>query len=57
MCKVTVNAKPYELTFMSFVQGDDTTLQVCRKCAYKEAYGTKGMVKAMKEKTIEKETN
>ena len=57
MCKATVNTKPYELTFMSFVCGEDKTLQVCRRCAYKEAYGTKGMGKAMKEKEIEEETN
>jgi hypothetical protein len=32
-------------------------MDVCRKCAYKEAYGTKGMSKAMKENEIEKEGN
>jgi hypothetical protein len=51
------NSKPYELTFVSFVGSEDTVINVCRKCAYKEAYGTKGMVKAMKESTIEKESN
>ena len=57
MCKKVTNSKPYELTFISFVGSEDTTLSVCRKCAYKETYGTKGMVKAMKESEIEKETN
>tara|TARA_R100000742_G_C4271036_1_gene89855 strand:+ start:758 stop:922 length:165 start_codon:yes stop_codon:yes gene_type:complete len=49
------NSKPYELTQMSFVGAKDNILSVCRKCAYKEAYGTKGMVSAMKENTIEQE--
>jgi len=57
MCKKVENNKPYELTQVSFVGSEDIILSVCRKCAYKEAYGTKGMVKAMKEKRIEKETN
>jgi hypothetical protein len=50
------NSKPYELTLISFVGIEDTVLSVCRRCAYKEAYGTKGMVGAMRGKTIEKET-
>jgi len=33
----------------------DTNLDVCRKCAYREVYGTKGMVTAMKENLIEEE--
>ena len=57
MCKKVSNIKPYELTLVSFVGSEDTILSVCKKCAYKEAYGTKGMVGAMREKTIEKETN
>ena len=55
MCQTTVNTKPYELTLVSFVGNKNTILQVCRKCAYKETYGTKAMVKAMREKTIEQE--
>jgi len=55
MCKKVANSKPYELTLVSFVGSEDTVLSVCRKCAYKETYGTKGMVKAMKESKIEKE--
>ena len=54
MCSLITNIKPYELTQMSFVGDEDNVLSVCRKCAYKETYGTKGMVKAMREKTIEK---
>ena len=55
MCKKVSNHKPYELTFVSFTGLKDTVLSVCRKCAYKETYGTKGMVKAMRESQIEKE--
>jgi hypothetical protein len=55
MCKKVTNSKPYELTFVSFTGLKDTVMDVCRKCAYKEAYGTKGMVKAMRENKIEKE--
>jgi hypothetical protein len=55
MCSQVSNSKPYELTQMSFVGAKDNVLSVCRKCAYKEAYGTKGMVTAMKERKIEQE--
>ena len=55
MCKKVANSKPYELTFVSFTGLEDTIMDVCRKCAYKETYGTKGMVKAMRENRIEKE--
>jgi|TARA_R100001530_G_scaffold23851_1_gene19454 hypothetical protein len=51
------NSKPYELTLVSFTGLEDTVLSVCKKCAYKETYGTKGMVKAMRENEIEKESN
>ena len=57
MCKKVSNSKPYELTQVSFVGSENKILSVCRKCAYKETYGTKGMVKAMKENRIEKETD
>ena len=30
-------------------------LIICRECAYREAYGSKGSVKAKKEKWLEKE--
>ena len=30
-------------------------LQICRECAYREKYGTKGMIKAKKENLLEKE--
>ena len=55
MCKKVVNTKPYELTLVSFTGLEDTVMKVCRKCDYKETYGTKGMVKAMGEDRIEKE--
>ena len=55
MCKRMSNSKPYELTLVSFTGLGDTTMDVCRKCAYKETYGTKGMGKAMRENRIEKE--
>ena len=57
MCKKVTNSKPYELTLVSFTGLEDTVMKVCKKCAYKETYGTKGMVKAMKESKIEKESN
>ena len=57
MCKKVTTTKPYELTLVSFTGLNDTVMEVCRKCAYKESYGTKGMSKAMKESQIEKETD
>jgi ribosome-binding protein aMBF1 (putative translation factor) len=32
-------------------------LNICRDCAYREKYGTKGMIKAKKEKLLEKESD
>ena len=32
-------------------------IMICRECAYKEKYGTKGMIKAKKEKLLEKESD
>ena len=55
MCEKVSNIKPYELTLVSFTGLKDITMEVCRKCAYKETYGTKGMVGAMRENKIEKE--
>ena len=55
MCKKVTHSKPYELTLVSFTGLKDTVMEVCRKCAYKEAYGTKGMDGAMREHRIEKE--
>ena len=57
MCEKIANSKPYELTLVSFTGLKNTVMEVCRKCAYKETYGTKGMVKAMKENKVEKETD
>ena len=55
MCKKVSNNKPYELTLVSFTGLKDIVMEVCKKCDYKETYGTKGMVKAMKERQIEEE--
>ena len=32
-------------------------LNICRECAYREKYGTKGMIKAKKEQLLEKESD
>ena len=32
-------------------------LNICRDCAYREKYGTKGMIKAKKEQLLEKESD
>ena len=37
----------------SWFTGDE--LNICRECAYREKYGTKGMIKAKKESLLEKE--
>ena len=39
----------------SWFTGDE--LNICRDCAYREKYGTKGMIKAKKEKLLEKESD
>jgi hypothetical protein len=57
MCSKVTNSRPYELTFISFTGIADNTMKVCRKCAYKETFGTKGMKNAMKGRIIEEETN
>lgn len=57
LCNKTYLNYPYELTFVSFMGTEDNTYTSCRKCSYKETYGTKGMVDKMKERTIEKEAN
>tara|TARA_R110002167_G_scaffold214328_2_gene419074 strand:+ start:406 stop:657 length:252 start_codon:yes stop_codon:yes gene_type:complete len=36
----------------SWFTGDE--LDICRDCAYRERYGTKGMIKARKENLLEK---
>ena len=55
MCGNSVITTPYELEFISFLGTENIKMIVCRKCGYKELYGTKKMKKAMKEKTIEQE--
>ena len=57
MCQKVSSIKPYELTLVSFTGLDDTVLKVCRNCAYKETFGTKGMIQAMREKVIEEKTD
>ena len=39
----------------SWFTGDE--LSICRECAYREKYGTKGMIKAKKENLLEKESD
>ena len=39
----------------SYFTGDE--LSICRECAYRERYGTKGMIKAKKEQLLEKESD
>ena len=39
----------------SYFTGDE--LDICRDCAYREKYGTKGMIKAKKEQLLEKESD
>ena len=39
----------------SYFTGDE--LSICRECAYREKYGTKGMIKAKKEQLLEKESD
>lgn len=55
MCGDKVITKPYELEFISLVGAENNKMIVCRKCGYKELYGSKKMKKAIKEKTIEQE--
>ena len=55
MCADVKNIKPYEMKLISFTGLEDITMIVCRKCAYRETFGTKGMVGAMRENLIEQE--
>ena len=51
MCTASFsNAPVYEMQFMI----TDITLDVCRKCAYRENYGAKFAKKAKKQKLLEK---
>jgi hypothetical protein len=44
----------YSLWFLWEGLLTDTKVKVCRKCAYKEEFGTKGQIKAKKNKVLEK---
>ena len=57
MCGSYAFTKPYHLEFISFVGTENTKMSTCRKCSYKEMFGSKNIGKAMKEKLIEEETN
>ena len=53
MCRVVTRKNKF--FWKSWFTGNE--LNICRECAYKEKYGTKGMIKAKKEKLLEKEGN
>ena len=52
MCKQTTRKNKF--FWKSWFTGNE--LSICRECAYREKYGTKGMIKAKKEKLLEKES-
>ena len=51
MCQTATRKNKF--FWKSWFTGDE--LNICRECAYREKYGTKGMIKAKKEKLLEKE--
>ena len=53
MCGVATRKNKF--FWKSWFTGDE--LNICRECAYRERYGTKGMIKAKKEKSLEKESD
>ena len=53
MCGVATRKNKF--FWKSWFTGDE--LNICRECAYRERYGTKGMIKAKKEKLLEKESD
>ena len=53
ICKIRTRKNKF--FWKSWFTGDE--LNICRECAYREKYGTKGMVKAKKEKLLEKESD
>ncbi len=57
LCGISYKNYPYEITFVSVVGMESKTYTCCKKCCYKEAYGTKGMVSKMKDKIIEEKTD
>ena len=52
MCQTATRKNKF--FWKSWFTGDE--LSICRECAYREKYGTKGMIKAKKEKLLEKES-
>ena len=52
ICRQTTRKNKF--FWKSWFTGDE--LSICRECAYREKYGTKGMIKAKKEKLLEKES-
>ena len=48
-----IRTRKNKFFWKSYFTGDE--LSICRECAYREKYGTKGMIKAKKEKLLEKE--
>ena len=53
ICRQTTRKNKF--FWKSWFTGDE--LSICRECAYREKYGTKGMIKAKKEKLLEKESD
>ena len=53
MCQTATRKNKF--FWKSWFTGDE--LNICRECAYREKYGTKGMIKAKKEKLLEKESD
>ncbi len=52
LCKVCTKPTMSIPFFWKTTRGE---LKVCRKCGYREKFGTKGMIKHLKKKTIEGE--
>ena len=53
MCKVSTRKNKF--FWKSWFTGDE--IYICRDCAYKERYGTHGMIKAKKENLLEQESD
>jgi len=53
MCQTATRKNKF--FWKSWFTGDE--LNICRECAYREKYGTKGMIKAKKEQLLEKESD
>ena len=56
VCDICKNAtRKNKFFWKSWFTGKE--LNICRDCAYREKYGTKGMIKAKKEQLLEKESD